>query len=113
MKDNIFKNIVDKSDFLNTFGINLDLELADDDNANNKTERYIWRIESYCKGELSHYADQTISEHNIEHFKLGVMFMIYHSLKVGYSNLNGLTRDSYNAFRMGGFCNRPKGELYG
>ena len=110
----MFKNnIVTKSDFLNAFGINLDLELADDDNANNKSERYIWRIETYCKNELSHYATQEITHNNIDKFKYGVMFMIYHSLKVGYSNLNGLTQDSYNAFRMGGFCNRPKGELYG
>jgi hypothetical protein len=110
----MFKNnIVKKSDFLNAFGINLDLELGNDDNNNNKAERFIWRVENYCKGELSHYAPQEINENNIEQYKLGVMLMMYHCLNVGYGNLNGLTRDSYNAFRFGGFCNRPKGELYG
>ena len=44
---------------------------------------------------------------------IGVMLMIYHSLKVGFENLNGLTEEAFREFRNGGFCNAPRGEIYG
>ena len=110
----MFKNnIVTKSDYLNYFGINLDLEVPKGDAPSNATERYIWRVESYCKAIISKFNYQEVNENNIQYFKNGVMLMIYHSLKVGFENLIGLTDEAFNQFRLGGFCNVPKGELYG
>ena len=104
-------NVVTKSDYLNTFGVNLDLEVPKGDNAPNRTERYIWRIENYCKGILSKFKYQPITDDNIQRYKNGVMLMIYHSLKVGFVNLKGLTDEAFNEFRLGGFCNVVKVEF--
>ena len=103
-------NLVNKSDFLNAYGINLDLEVPKGDSPNNASERFIWRIESYCKGILSNFKPQEITEDNINHFKNGVMIMIYHTLKVGFMNLEGLTDEAFREFRLGGFCNPIKHE---
>lgn len=108
----MFGNITTKSDYLNYFGINLDFEIPEGDNANNKVERYIWRVESYCNNLLAKYQHQEVTDNNIKRYKNGVMLMINHSLKVGFSNLNGLTDEAFNEFRMGGFCNIPKGDYY-
>ena len=103
-------NKVNKSDFLNTFGINLDLEVPKGDNPNNASERFIWRVESYCNAILSNFKPQEITNDNIGHYKNGVMFMMYHALKVGFMNLNGLTEEAFREFRLGGFCNALKPE---
>lgn len=104
-------NKVTKSDYLNYYGVNLSLEIPDDDEPNNKVERYIWKIENYCNNMLSRYEYQPVTNNNLMKYKTGVMMMIYHSLKVGFSNLNGLTNEAYYQFRSGGFCNIPKGEI--
>lgn len=109
----MFNNVVTKSDFLNYFGINLDLELPNGDNANNKVERFIWRVETYCNNILLKYNHQTITDNNIQRYKNGVMLMMNHTLNVGFENLKGFTDEAFNEFRMGGFCNVPKGVLYG
>lgn len=98
-------NIVSKSDFLNAFGIDLDLEVPRGDAPNNASERFIWRVENYCKGILANFKEQEITETNIQYYKNGIMFMIYHALKVGIMNLNGLTDEAFREFRLGGFCN--------
>ena len=98
-------NIVTKDDYLNAFGIDLDMEIPDGDAPNGKVERYIWRIENYCKGELSRYKYQEVNEKNIQRFKNGVMMMIHYSLRAGLANLKGLTDEAFNEFRLGGFCN--------
>lgn len=105
----MFKNnVVKKSDYLNFFGINLDMEVPDGDNPNNKSERFIWRVETYCNSLLSKFNHQDITEENIQRYKNGVMFMIYQALKVGIMNLNGLTDEAFNEFKLGGFCNVVK-----
>lgn len=106
-------NKVKPSDYLNFFGINLKLEIPEGDEPNNAVERYIWRVENYCNNQLSRYQYQPVSEHNLQRYKVGVMLMIYHSLKVGFENLNGLTDEAFREFRNGGFCNAPRGEIYG
>lgn len=104
-------NVVTKSDYLNAFGVNLDLEVPKGDNPNNRTERYIWRVENYCNGILAKFKHQPINDDNIQRYKNGVMLMIYHSLKVGLLNLNGLTDEAFDEFRLGGFCNIGRVEL--
>jgi hypothetical protein len=106
-------NIVTKNDYLNHFGINLDLEVPKGDEPTNATARYIWRVENYCNTLLARYKEQPINDDNIQRYKNGVMLMIYHSLKVGFENLNGLTDEAFYQFRLGGFCNVPKGVIYG
>lgn len=110
----MFKNnVVKASDYLNYFGINLHLEIPEGDEPNNAVERYIWRVENYCNNQLARYQHQDITPNNIVRYKVGVLLMIYHSLKVGFENLNGLTEEAFREFRQGGFCNVPKGEVYG
>ena len=101
-------NVVNKSDYLNVFGVNLDLEVPKGDEPINATERYIARVENYCNNILKKFKYQQITANNIDEYKYGVMCMIYHSLKVGFMNLNGLTEEAFNHFRQGGFCNVPK-----
>ena len=107
------KNFVTKSDYLNAYGINLELEIPKGDEPTNAAERYIWRIESYCNSILAKFNYQEVNENNVYYYKMGVMCMIYHSLKIGLMNLNGLTDEAFNYFRQGGFCNVPKGDIYG
>ena len=101
-------NIVTKDDYLLYFGTNLDMEIPKGDNPNGRTERYIWRVEQYCKNILTKFKYQEINDDNIYYYKQGVMLMIYHSLRVGFVNLKGFTDEAFNAFRQGGFCNVPK-----
>lgn len=103
-------NVVSKSDFLNAYGINLDLEVPKGDSPNNASERFIWRVENYCNGILSNFKYQEITIDNLHHYKNGVMLMIYHALKVGFMNLEGLTDEAFREFRLGGFCNPIKCE---
>lgn len=98
-------NVVNKSEFLNAYGINLDLEVPKGDSPNNASERFIWRVESYCKSILNRFKPQEINEFNIDHYKKGIMIMINHALKVGFMNLDGLTDEAFFEFRQGGFCN--------
>ena len=87
----MFNNVVTKSDFLNYFGINLDLELPNGDNANNKVERFIWRVETYCNNILTKYNHQPITDNNIQRYKNGVMLMMNHTLNVGFENPVAIT----------------------
>lgn len=109
----MFNTKVKPSDYLNYFGVNLKLEIPDGDEPNNAVERYIWRVENYCNNELARFQYQEVNDNNIDKYKIGVMLMIYHSLKVGFENLNGLTDEAFRTFRQGGFCNIEKVRYYG
>ena len=76
---------INKSDYLQFDGIDLDLELPDDDNAKGKVDRFLNEVERFTIMELRKYGfnESMLNERNLQDFKYGLMYQVRHFLKYG------------------------------
>lgn len=123
------KKYISKEDYLKAKGINLELELQDDDNKSEKVTRFIqevteWCIEylvsNYCCNELLGLFEN-LAEFRQQKFREGVIEQIEYILDNGWVNKDsGLNKDlhsiinlsgielgrtAYLKFKFGAFCN--------
>ena len=72
-------NVVTKSDYLNVFGVNLDLEVPKGDEPINATERYIARVENYCNNRLELFEiEERINITKMLYLlMMGMMFIVF------------------------------------
>lgn len=119
---------ITEEEYLKYKGVNLTLELADDDNASHKVERFIHEITNWCeKFIVLEYAEndimnfQGLKEFRQMRFRQGVMEQIEYVLNNGWVNkASGLNKElgiiidyskikiaptALEEFRMGAFCN--------
>lgn len=96
---------VTKTDYLLFDGINLEIELPDDDNALGKVERFIDEVERFTIMELRKYGftESMINSGNIKDFKYGIMYQIRHFLKNGRDGK--LSEDTWNYLHSVGIIN--------
>lgn len=87
---------ITKDDFKMYFGIDLDLELKDDDNASNKVNAFLLRIEKGIERYLNANYYRNIdfeyphfSDYQKEHYKIALLEQAYYELKNG-----DISRDS-------------------
>lgn len=130
------KPYVSRDEYLAAKGIDLAIELQDDDNKSNKVERFIKDLTHFIMNELvKRYADNslnrnvtdfsTLAEFRRKRFHEGMIEEIEYVLNNGllhqdsgvnqetgqildYSNVI-ISESAYNAFWLGGFCNIPRG----
>lgn len=130
------KPYVSRDEYLAAKGIDLAIELQDDDNKSNKVERFIKDLTNFIMNELvKRYADNslnrnvtdfsTLAEFRRKRFHEGMIEEIEYVLNNGllhqdsgvnqetgqildYSNVI-ISESAYNAFWLGGFCNIPRG----
>lgn len=87
---------ITKDDYLKAKGIDLSIELQDDDNKSNKVERFVNEITDWCIEHLIlNYADNTclldwdnLSEKRQEWFRRGVIEQIEYILRNGLITLD-------------------------
>lgn len=123
---------ITKDDYLIAKGINLDIELQNNDNASRKVERFIEEVTDWCVGylittyavnELNEelYPFSDLAEFRQKFFRKGVIEQIEYMLSEGdisvQSGINeqmGIVVDyskvqlghkAYQAFKLGAFCN--------
>jgi hypothetical protein len=118
------------NDFIKAnLGVDLEIELQNDDDPSNKVDRFLNYIEDWCYTHLRlHYAlNENLEElpaWRVECFKKGVIRQIEYVLRNGKISLDAgilkgergmgtilsmekavLARDAYTHFYLGGFCN--------
>lgn len=76
---------VNKSEYLLFDGINLEIELPDDDNIKNKVDRFINEVETTMIIQLKMYGfkESNINDSNRNAFKQAIMYQIREVLKNG------------------------------
>ena len=74
-----------KSDYLNFDGIDLDIELPNDDNAKGKVDRFLREVERFTIIELRKYGfnENMVNDSNLQDFKYGLMYQVRHFLNKG------------------------------
>lgn len=103
---NMNENIITKEEFLKYSGINLDLELPNDDDRGSEADRFIHFTQLFIFGEISKYVYNPINDSNKDLFKIALMEQMKYAL------INGndvLCKASKNYLRIGGFMNIPRG----
>lgn len=80
---------VNKGDYLLFDGIDLDIELPDDDNAKGKVDRFINEVEMFLFGELRKYGvtREDVNNNNLPDVKYAICYQIRHFLKYGRDNV--------------------------
>jgi len=123
---------ITKDDYLIAKGINLDIELQNNDNASRKVERFIEEVTDWCVGylittyavnELNEdlYPFSDLAEFRQKFFRKGVIEQIEYMLSEGDISIqSGINQElaivvdyskvflgpkAYQAFYRGGFCN--------
>lgn len=120
---------ITKEDYLFEKGVDLELELQDDDNHSNKIQRFIREVTNWCVEYLVTNYDcnellglfSNLPEWRQKWFRDGVMEQIEYVLNEGWLNKDsGLNRDlgtivkleqvqlsrtAYQKFKLGAFCN--------
>ena len=84
---NIIPSYVKKEDYLLIKGINLDIELPDDDDPANASNRFIWRVEqkeiNYLSSKYFFNAERDLNDKNINKFKLAIIEQIENDITNG------------------------------
>lgn len=118
--------IITKTDVLNHLGINLEMELKNDDNPSARVQLFLDTMDDWCRSYLKmHYgvndAIETMAQFRIDYYKKGLIKQIEYVLRNGKTTIdNGFIRetgliinfdkialgyDAYMQFRLGAFCN--------
>lgn len=90
---------LNKSDYLKFDGIDLDIELPNDDNAKGKVDRFLREVEDFTLMELKKYGfvESMVNQSNIVDFKKGLMYQVRYFLDKGRNNkLNPLAWDWFH-----------------
>lgn len=123
---------VNSDEYLEAKGIDLNIEIEDDDNKSRKVERFIrdltdWTIDelihTYCVNELRDFAN--LKEFRRVYFHKGMIEQIEYVISNGLISLDSginketgsildfseirLGRNAFIKFRLGAFCNIPRG----
>ena len=95
-----------KSDYLKFDGIDLDIELPNDDNAKGKVDRFLNEVERFTIMELRKYGfnENMVNDNNLQDFKYGLMYQVRHFLDKGRDGR--LDPVAWNYFHQTGFI-RP------
>lgn len=119
---------ISKEEYLEAKGVDLDIELQDDDSHSNKVARFIHEATEYCINYLllnycanDLLAFQQLKEFRQERFRKGVMEQIDYILNNGWvmkdagiNSATGMIMDlskvqmsqlALNEFKLGAFCN--------
>ena len=84
---NIIPSYVKKEDYLLIKGINLDIELPDDDDPANASNRFIWRVEqkviNFLSSKYFFNAERDLNDKNINKFKLAIIEQIENDITNG------------------------------
>lgn len=96
--------IVNRNDYLMFDGIDLDIELPDDDNAKGKVDRFINEVEMFMNAELRKYGVQL---QNTPDFKYAICYQIRHFLKYGRDNV--FDYNAWNILHSAGIINALRG----
>lgn len=123
------RKYITKDDYLEAKGIDLELELKDDDNHSNKVVRFVNEVTNWCIEFLVSEYDcnellgkfENLPEWRQEKFREGVMEQIEYILDEGWLNKDSginkttgtildfsrvqLARTAYLKFKFGAFCN--------
>lgn len=123
---------INDEDYLKAKGINLSLEIQDNDNKSEKVTRFIHEVTEWCIEYLVFHYDcnellnfQALPEWRQNRFREGVIEQIEYVLNEGWLNKDsGLNRDlgsmtnlamvelgrtAYQKFFLGAFCNIARG----
>ena len=80
-------NYVTKADYLLIKGFNLDVELPDDDDPANASNRFIWRVEqkviNFLSSKYFFNAERDLNDKNINKFKLAIIEQIENDITNG------------------------------
>ena len=76
---------ITKDDYLRFDGIDLDIELPDDDNAKGKVDRFLNEVEMFVFNELKKYGfkREHVNDHNIQDVKFALLYQVRRFLKEG------------------------------
>lgn len=120
---------ITKEDYLKAKGINLDIEIQNDDNKSNKVKRFIKEVTDWCVDHLrqNYDADELMKDFSLlpewrqRQFRDGVIEQIEYILNEGWINKDAgvirelgtivdfdkvsLGRTAYLKFKFGAFCN--------
>lgn len=96
---------VTKTDYLVFDGINLEVELPDDDNTLQKVERFIDEVERFFFRTIKRYGFvmSNVNDSNMAELKEAIMYQIRHFLKYGRDGL--LDADAYDCLHSVGLVN--------
>lgn len=101
--------LVNKGDYLLFDGIDLDIELPDDENAKGKIDRFINEVEMFLFGELRKYGitRSDVNNNNLLDFKYAIMYQMRHFLKYGRDNV--FDYNAWNTLHNAGIINALRG----
>jgi hypothetical protein len=76
---------LNKSDYLEFDGIDLDIELPNDDNAKGKVDRFLNEVERFTIMQLRKYGfnESMVNDSNLQDFKYGLMYQVRRFLNKG------------------------------
>lgn len=101
--------IITKSDYLQFDGIDLDIELPDDDNEKGKVDRFLNEVELFFFNKLRIYGfrREDVNERNIQDVKFALLYQVRHFLKEGRDNV--LDEMAWNQLHLAGIVNVIRG----
>jgi hypothetical protein len=79
---------ITRQDYKDFTGIDLQLELKDNDDASNKVEIFISNIENWCESHIQYATGQkinftTLETDSLQHFKKGILYQLQYVIRNG------------------------------
>ena len=80
---------ITKDDYLKFDGIDLDIEMPDDDNSKGKVDRFINEVEMFVFNYLRkhNFTREDVNENNIQDVKFALLYQVRRFLKEGRDNI--------------------------
>ena len=93
---------ITQGDYLKFDGLDLSIELPDDDNPLGKVERFIEEVETWTMRKIRKFgfSENKVNESNIQDFKYGLMYQMRHFLRYGRDGM--LDNDAFDCFQSAG-----------
>ena len=93
---------ITKTDYLDFDGVDLSIELPDNDNAKGKVERFLREVEDWTLNYCRRYGfnESLINSRNIDRLKRGLLYQVRHFLDKGRDNK--LDYNTWSEFHIGG-----------
>lgn len=100
---------ITKDDYLHFDGLDLDVELPDDDNAKGKVDRFINEVEMFVFNDLRKYGfkRENVNEKNSQDVKFALLYQVRRFLKEGRDNV--LDPMAWNQLHNAGIVNVIRG----
>ena len=100
---------ITKDDYLKFDGIDLDIELPDDDSDKGKVDRFINEVERFVFNDLRKYGfkRENVNEKNLQDVKFALLYQVRRFLKEGRDNV--LDPMAWNQLHTAGIVNVIRG----